>query len=155
MRAVEISNLTWKMVLDVDGDVQDKIELRDSASKGDAGGRQIPMHPKLNDAFLSYSKVAPPAESNRVFVILSERSSKMSPGSITMWFYHLYKKLGYDGASSHSGRRGFVTNAARKLSTVGASLRDLQSLTGHKHLSSLQRYIDGDTDAQRKLVNII
>jgi len=155
MRAVEISKVKWQMVLGVDRNLEDYIALLNEASKGKSGGRRIPMHPDLKNAFASYVKVSPPEKSPRGFVIQSERSSNMSAGAITMWFYHLYKKLGYTGASSHSGRRGFVTSGARKLSAVGASLRDLQALTGHKHLSSLQRYIDGNTDVQRKLVNMI
>jgi len=38
---------------------------------------------------------------------------------------------------------------------VGASLRDVQLLAGHQAIQTTQRYIDGDTDAQRKLVSLI
>ena len=56
---------------------------------------------------------------------------------------------GNEGCSSHSGRRTFFTNTARKISTVGGSLRDVQMLAGHTALSSTQRYIDADVEAQR------
>jgi hypothetical protein len=57
-----------------------------------------------------------------------------------------------DGCSSHSGRRTFITRATRKVSQVGGSLRDVQELAGHTSLAMTQRYIEGDTNAKRKLV---
>ena len=56
---------------------------------------------------------------------------------------------------SHSGRRTFITNAARKISTVGGSLRDVQMLAGHKALSTTQRYIEGDVEAKRRVVDLV
>ena len=45
--------------------------------------------------------------------------------------------------------------AARKISTVGGSLRDVQMLAGHAALSTTQRYIEADVEAQRKVVDLI
>ena len=63
--------------------------------------------------------------------------------------------LGMSDCSSHSGRRTFITRAARKVSEVGGSVRDVQQLVGHASLQTTQRYIEGDTDAKRKLVQLI
>jgi integrase len=71
------------------------------------------------------------------------------------WFYDLFKTLGLTGASSHSGRRTFITNAARKVSQVGGSLRDVQQLAGHSSLATTQKYIEGDSDAKWKLVSLL
>jgi integrase len=65
-------------------------------------------------------------------------------------FQKWYRHLGFVGCSSHSGRRTFITNAARKISTVGGSLRDVQELAGHSNLRTTQRYIDVNPDAQVK-----
>ena len=72
-----------------------------------------------------------------------------------MWFQRLYQSLGFEGCSSHSGRRTFITRAARKVSEAGGSLRDVQQLAGHRSLATTQRYVEGDTEAKRKLVNLI
>ena len=86
---------------------------------------------------------------------LTERSKQTSPQVIVNMFSRWYEQIGFDGCSSHSGRRTFITNAARKISLVGGSLRDVQMLAGHTSLRVTQRYIDADQDAQRKIVELI
>jgi integrase len=65
------------------------------------------------------------------------------------------RTLGFGGASSHSGRRTFLTKAARRCIEAGGSLRDVQQLAGHSTLSMTQKYIEGSSEAKRKLVNLI
>src|SRR6478735_6938732 len=85
----------------------------------------------------------------------TERSKQTSPQVIVNMFARWYEQIGFDGCSSHSGRRTFITNAARKISLVGGSLRDVQMLAGHTSMRVTQRYIDADQDAQRKIVELI
>lgn len=79
----------------------------------------------------------------------------MTPGSVVNWFTALYAEAGLEGCSSHSGRRTFITNAARLVAKVGGCLRDVQELAGHSALTTTERYIEGDRDAQRKLVGLM
>lgn len=88
-------------------------------------------------------------------VIFSERGVGLSADATRLWFHRLYTALGLTGCSSHSGRRTFITRAARKVAEVGGSLRDVQELAGHTSLAMTQRYIAGDTDAKRKLVALL
>jgi integrase/recombinase XerD len=67
----------------------------------------------------------------------------------------VYRKLGFTGASSHSGRRTFITHAARKIIQCGGSLRDVQELAGHASLATTQRYIAGDAEAKRRVVALV
>jgi site-specific recombinase XerD len=62
---------------------------------------------------------------------------------------------GHLGNALRSGRRTFITNAARTISTVGGSLRDVQILAGHSTLSTTQRYIEADAEAQRRVVDLV
>ena len=127
------------------------IALRDHAAKK-GNGRLIPMHHDLADA-LSVWRQASTGWSGHV--VRSERGGPMTALSIVVWFKRAYAYLGLDGCSSHSGRRTFITRAARLVHEAGGSLRDVQLLAGHRSIQTTQRYIDGDTDAQRKLVSLI
>src|SRR5215218_6360994 len=46
LRAGEIAQLTWPMVLDATGRIAGAIELHDQAAKN-GGGRTIPLHPEI------------------------------------------------------------------------------------------------------------
>ncbi len=150
LRAGEIAKLTWDMVLDASGEVSAVLELRDHAAKM-GSGRLIPLHADLQLALSSLRRSAPRDGP----VIRSERGGPMKPLSIVIWFSRAYEALGLDGCSSHSGRRTFITRAARLVHKAGGSLRDVQLLAGHRSIQTTQRYIDGDSDAQRRLVSLI
>jgi len=74
---------------------------------------------------------------------------------MTNFFHNLYRKLGMIGCSSHSGRRTFITEVARKISTVGGSLRDVQDLAGHSSLQTTQRYIEGNSKSKERVIQLI
>jgi integrase len=151
LRAGEISKLSWPMVLDPSGAIAPVIELRDHAAKKQAG-RLIPMHHDLRAALTEWCAAIPEAEGP---VVRSERGGAMTPTSIVNLFALAYEELGLAGCSSHSGRRTFITRAARLVHKAGGSLRDVQLLAGHKSIAVTQGYIDGDSDAQRKLVALL
>jgi integrase/recombinase XerD len=150
LRAKEIARLTWWMTNDSQGEIGKAICLQDTASKGKSG-RMIPLNDDVRDALIEYRRSVPNAGS---FVISTERSLSTSPQAIVNMFQRWYRHIGFVGCSSHSGRRTFITNAARKISTVGGSLRDVQVLAGHTNLRTTQRYIEPDAEAQRKVVQL-
>jgi integrase/recombinase XerD len=155
LRAAEIAALTWAMVTDADGRIGDTIALEDKATKGKKGGRDIPLHPDLRGALCTLFDVRGANVRPEWPVIHSERGRGLSGASVAVWFHRLYSDLGLEGCSSHSGRRTFVTRAAKKCIEAGGSLRDVQQLVGHTHLATTQRYIEGDSEAKRRLVAMI
>lgn len=154
MRAKEIASLKWSMITDAEGQVGDAIALEDRAAKG-KGGHTIPMHPDLRKALVDLQANRGEKAKADKPVIFSEREPGMSAMTVKKWFERLYKSLDMEGCSSHSGRRTFITRAAKKISSVGGSLRDVQQLAGHSSLQTTQRCIEGDSDAKRKLVGLI
>ena len=150
LRAGEIAKLTWPMVLDAQGRIASHIELHDTAAKK-RSGRTIPLHPHLLRPLRQLLKQG----DTRGPVIRSERGAALRPSSVVNWFARLHRELGFEGCTSHSGRRTFITNAARLVFQAGGSLRDVQQLAGHRSIEHTQAYIDGDTRAKRRLVNLL
>jgi integrase len=150
LRAGEIAGLTWEMVLDPTGEVGQAIELHDCIAKKNSG-RRIPINPTLQTALTAWCLLTGSVGS----IIRSERGDAMTPTGIVNWFALAYRAVGLAGCSSHSGRRTFITRAARLVHKAGGSLRDVQLLAGHRSIQTTQRYIEGDTDVQRKLVAMI
>lgn len=152
LRACEIAGLTWQMVLKTNGRIADHIRVSRHIAKY-GSGRHIPMHSDLKKAITEYHlSLGRPQEGP---VILSERGGHMTARSIVNWFHDAYAGLGLRGCSSHSGRRTFITQSARIISKTGGSLRDVQELAGHRALTTTERYIEGDRDAQRKLISLL
>jgi integrase/recombinase XerD len=154
LRAKEIAALRWEMLLNADGELSGEIHLTDDASKGKRGGRVIYLNKDLQ-ASIKDLRSSIHLSGVGDYVIVTERSTGTSAQVIVNFFQSLYRELNLVGCSSHSGRRTFITSAARKVSTVGGSLRDVQELAGHASLQTTQRYIDASEDAKRKLVDLL
>jgi len=86
-------------------------------------------------------------------IALFHTSNRLSftPNTLCQHFFWLYKKAGIAGASSHSGRRQFITTLANK----GISVRILASLAGHKSIAVTQKYIDVNDDMKRAAVELV
>jgi integrase len=155
LRAKEIAGLTWSMVTDASGELAEAMSLPNSASKGNGGGRTIPLHNELREALASLMAVRVDKVRSDRPIIYSERADGYGPNAVAVWFHTRFAELGIEGASSHSGRRTFITAAAKKITEAGGSLRDVQELAGHSSLATTQRYIQGDTAAKRNVIGLI
>jgi len=152
LRAKEIASITWDMVTDAEGNLRDCIAIADSATKGTSGGI-IPMANELQNALRALQISSNPSSfENRI--IRTSRSKQTSSQVIINMFRQWYSGLGLAGCSSHSGRRTFITRAAKNIGRFGGSLRDVQALARHRSLAMTQRYIEIDTEAMRKVVDV-
>ena len=157
LRSKEISNLKWSMVMDSDGSVGDYLNLPNASSKGKSG-RIVPLNKDLKRNLIemlhehsSYQHFSPSTSA----IIRTERSKNTSSQAIVNMFQRWYGRLGLIGCSSHSGRRTFITETSKKISTVGGSLRDIQMMVGHSSLQTTQRYIESDSESQMKVVDLL
>ena len=157
LRSKEISLLSWKMVSKSDETIDDYINLPNSSSKGN-GGRIIPLHKDIKEnlnLMLEEHRKLYGFDQNKSFIVRTERTPFTTSQTIVNMFQKWYKKLGLLGCSSHSGRRTFITETSKKISLVGGSLRDIQMMVGHQSLQTTQRYIEGDSESQKKVVDLI
>ena len=84
-------------------------------------------------------------------MLFSAKGGGFTAQTVVNLFKRIYQLAGIDGASSHSGRRQFVTNLADK----GINARVVQALARHKHLGTTQRYIDINDNKLRAAVELL
>ena len=157
LRAKEISQLSWKEVCNSDGEVDNRIGLTNISSIG-LSGRIIHLHKDVRNnliELLDIHKRYYGFDINNSFVVRTERSPFTTSQTIVNMFQGWYRKLGLPGCSSHSGRRTFITETSKKISLVGGSLRGIQMMVGHSSLQTTQRYIESDSESQRKVIDLL
>src|SRR5580700_3230570 len=94
LRAKEIASVTWAMVTDAEGEIADVIALENKASKGQGGGRHIPIHPDLKTALIALHGDRGDKARPDWPVIQSERNRGLSAAAVVVWFHRLYADLG-------------------------------------------------------------
>ena len=145
LRAAEIAALPISALCDADGRIAKVMAVPGNITKN-GEPRRIPIHPDLRDAAQRFREQHPDVE-YVAFSCRYEKRKRQNANAVSIWFWQLYRDVGLEGCSSHSGRRTFLTQLARHASTVeGASLRDVQRIAGHARLDTTERYIDPSED---------
>ena len=151
MRVGEVSSLRFKDVVDVDGNIRNEIRLTPEMTKGEFA-RVVFVNERLRKELQQYIRIHNPQDKTMKFFYSQKRlSDGFNANTLTQHFHFLYKRAGVDGASSHSGRRSFITNLASK----GVSVRVLMSLAGHRSISTTQAYIDINDNMLRSAVELV
>jgi integrase/recombinase XerD len=153
MRVGEVASLRNSDVLDVEGNIRTEIRLSAEQTKGNEA-RVVFVNDKLRKELELYTRFMDKTKINpllKFFYSQKRTSDGFTANTLTQFFHYLYKRAGVDGASSHSGRRTFITNLASK----GVGVRVLMSLAGHKNISTTQAYIDVNDDMKRKAVELV
>jgi len=151
LRACEVAALRVGDVFDEAGGVKDTIYLSSDQTKGADSGTVL-VNSKLKRQLAKFGQQYPVHVSTRTAPLLfSAKGGGFTAQTIVNLFKRLYKMAGIDGASSHSGRRQFVTQLADR----GINARLVQVLARHKHLSTTQRYIDVNESKLRSAIELI
>jgi len=151
MRVCEVAALTRDRVLGPNGEILDEWRLSSDQTKGDKG-RVIYANAKLKRELAAYL-TAHPAKSPKAPVLVSQkgREGGFSANSLCQLINTIYREAGIQGATSHSGRRGFITTLAN--GSVG--IKVIMELAGHRQMSTTQRYIQVTPEQKRKAVELI
>jgi integrase/recombinase XerD len=150
MRAHELASLKIGDVVDEEGRIRNEIVLTAAQTKG-SRSRRVFVNAKLKRELAAYVKTdcANKPLSSPLFV--SQKDGAFSPNTMCQLFLNIYSGCGIKGASSHSGRRTFITNLASK----SVSVRVLAELAGHSSIATTQRYIEVNDDQLRKAVELL
>ena len=150
LRVGEIASLTIGDVFDSDGNPRDQIMLKAAYTKGHEA-RTVFVSDKLRRELRRYRTTLTDTLANDMPFLRTQKNTAFSANTLCQLFGELYRRAGVDGATSHSGRRSFIT----KLAHNGISAKVIMTLAGHKHLSTTQRYIDVNDEMLRAAVEVI
>jgi integrase/recombinase XerD len=151
MRVGEVASLRYSDVLEANGTIRAEIRLRAEQTKGNEA-RVVFVNEKLRKELEFYvSSLKITDLSKKLFYSQKSKGDGFTANTLTQFFHYLYRRSGIDGASSHSGRRTFITNLASK----GVGVRVLMSLAEHKNISTTQAYIDVNDEMKRKAVELL
>ena len=149
LRAIEIAALKYADVYDEQGSVRDQFTLRATQSKG-GRTRTVYIGSKLKRALKEYqASIVRNKEDMPLFP--SQKGGHFSANTMCQLFLDIYKACGLRDASSHSGRRTYITKLANK----GIGVRLLAELAGHSHISTTQRYIDVNAEQLKEAVDLL
>ena len=151
MRVGEIAALKVGDVIDALGQVKDHVLLRGAITKsGEA--RTVFVGDKLRRELERYTAtLSGRARDGKAALLATQRGGHFTANTLCQLFGHMYEAAGVDGASSHSGRRWFITRLAHS----GVSAKVIMTLAGHKHLGTTQRYIDVNDEMMRAAVGLL
>lgn len=149
LRAKEIAALLIGDVFDEEGAVRDQFLLRANQSKG-GKTRTVYLNQRLRRSLGEYGHTVQLHDPDRP-LFASQKGGHFSANTMCQLFLEIYKACGFKDASSHSGRRTYITRLANK----GVGVRLLAELAGHSHISTTQRYIDVNAEQLASAVDLL
>ena len=160
MRVGEVAALRICDVLAADGTVMEEIALSAAQTKGDHS-RTVLVSKKLRDELTAYLQqrfglkdlltVTLTDTQRALFPTQKNPKRGFTANTLCQLFHKIYKDAHMTGATSHSGRRTFIT----KLADKGVGVRVLMALAGHKSLQTTLRYIELNPTVMKAAVELI
>ena len=155
MRIGEVSALTVGDALDRNGDIVPEINLAAHQTKG-AHARTVVlstrMRQELRDYMAWYQSSHRGQQTQQLDRTLplfpTQKRSGFTANTACYHLFMIYRDAGFDGGSSHSGRRSFLTNLSQK----AVPLKVMMELAGHRQAQTTMRYVSVTPDMKRAAV---
>ena len=145
MRVGEMAALDIADVLDINGRILPEILLTPAKTKGPRA-RRVLIPTRTQNELGNYIRhqfeldslrgIAYTAGTKPLFY--TQKLHRFTANQLSQTFSRIYSAAGIAGATSHSGRRTWITALCQR----GANVRAIQLLAGHQNLSTTQRYIE-------------
>ena len=151
LRAKEIASLSIKDICDPNFQLLDEINLRRFMTKGEKQRTVYLSNKKIRDALqahLYFLKEQLKPQMRPLFE--TQKNQRFSPDTLQKWFRDLYDKAGIYGASSHSGRRTFIT----RLIEHGADIKAVSKLAGHASIMTTAIYVEDNPERLKKISDL-
>ena len=141
-RIAEACSMLSEDVYTSGGRVRASVNIRKAATKGKLATRTIPVIEDLRSLLTAWQPHA-----GQIYLFPSRHSSHhwrhITSDSAAVILREACKRVGIEGASTHSFRRTALT----QMSNAGIPLRVIQQVSGHRTLTELQKYLEV-SDAQ-------
>jgi len=149
LRVSEVATLKYTDVVGADGAIKSEFRLTAEQTKG-GYARTVFVSEKLRKELAVFVKTLKRHDQEQLPLFRTQKRDGFSANTLCQHFHWMYKRAGIDGASSHSGRRTFITNLAAR----GVGVRVLAALAGHRNPSTTMVYIDASDDMKRRAVEL-
>ena len=149
LRIGEVAHLRVDDVVNTNGTIKAEIRLDAERTKNNHA-RTIFMPKQMQRQLQAYLK---PITKHKMhsFLFSTQKSQQFSANTATQHLQRLYARAGIIGATSHSGRRTWLTTLSQK----GVSVRVLAAMAGHRSIQTTQRYIDVNDEMMRNAAELI
>ena len=149
MRVGEVAALLISDILNADGSIKTEVRLLPEQTKG-KHARTVFIGERLRKELATYISSIDVGDPTKP-LFHTQKRDHFTANTLCQHFHWLYRQAGIAGASSHSGRRTFITALANK----GVGVRVLMALAGHRNISTTQAYIDVNDEMKRAAVELI
>ena len=149
LRISECASLLVTDVVNDEGTVNDVIHLSVEQTKGN-NSRRVFVSKKAKSVLKRYLQ-SDLSVIQHTYLFQTQKSKRFNTNALTQLVKRLYDRVGVVGASSHSGRRTFIT----KLATSGVSVRVIAEAVGHSNITTTSRYIDVNDELISNAVELV
>jgi len=149
MRVGEVAALRINDVLSDGGVVKSEIRLMPEQTKG-KHARTVYLNERMQKELAQYIRLLKIRDVSKP-LFYTQKKDGFSANSLTQYFFYLYRNVGLEGCSSHSGRRSFLTGLANK----GTAIHILKSLAGHRNISTTATYLYSSPDQLKAAVELV
>ena len=151
LRVSEVACLTLADVQDADGTVRSEVFFAAERVKH-RHARTVYVNSRLQQELASYiASRSWRSAAQPLFATHRGTRRTFSANTLAQYFHYMYARAGIKGASSHSGRKTFLTS----LASQGVSVFVLAALAGHKSIATTQRYITVNDSVKRSAVELV
>lgn len=146
LRVKEIAALNIEDVVDSDHKLLDEISLKRNMTKGEKQRHVYLSNKKVRTALEAHINEIKQLPTSRP-LFMTQRKSKFTPNVLQKWFREMYNKAGIIGASSHSGRRTFIT----RLIENGVDIKAVSRLAGHANIGTTAIYVEDNPERLKRI----